>query len=161
MSLIIPEIDGSISKIVIYPKIISVEIIDIHRVMIKDFDRVLPITIINAKTPKLKLLRDISIILAKKYLDKKDKESYIIKYFKITKKQYDKIVKDTTYKYPKRISYWEYRLQLSTQITIAYDIQKQCELTNSRLKELVDFELLIKTAQKNPKALFSPSYIMA
>ena len=159
MSLVIPEIDSIIKKIVIYPKIKSANILDIHRVMMKGYDKLVPASIMNAKISKMKVLRDISVVLSRKYLEMKDKESYIIKYFRITKKQYNQILKDTNQKYPKRILYWEYRLQLSTKLTIAYDIQNRYELTNSRLKELVDFSLVIKTAKQNPKALFAPSYI--
>jgi len=158
MSLLIPEIKGVIKKISIFPPLNGIKIIDIHRLMISFEDnKILPITIKQAKTKRLKYLRDISIVLSAIYISKDDKESFISDYFKISNKEYHCIIDNTILKYPQEIEQWQDRLKKAYSLNIAWDIEKDCILSSDRYNKLINSQTIKKAKIDN---FFQPSFLI-
>ncbi|MDF1877813.1 hypothetical protein JHD47_08295 [Sulfurimonas sp. SAG-AH-194-L11] len=153
MAYLVPVIEGKIEKITIFPPVKSIEIIDIHRLMMKK--DVLPATIMRAQTEEMRLLRDISLTLVVLHISKDDKMQYIAEYFKLSSQEVDVILSETiTTKHKDLLSYQEL-LKDAVSLKIAWDVEKNCQLSFERAEELR--KNTIKEMYKYE--WFSPSYM--
>ncbi|MEA2018946.1 MAG: hypothetical protein U9N59_10915, partial [Campylobacterota bacterium] len=132
----IPEVEGIIKKITIFPPTYPIKIIMIHRLMMDDDIKRKPITIMNAKTDELKLLRDISITLASMYISKDNRRKYIATYFKITEANVAEIVNNIISKHHIELKQYQDKLKDSHSICFGWDVVNDCEIDLARLQEL-------------------------
>jgi len=139
MSYIIPEIEGKIEKRIIFPPVNPIKIIDIHRMMIDE--KIIPAMIIRAETSQMKLLRDVSIVLASQYISCDNRISYIAQYFKISIENTNNIIHTTMLYNHEKLLQYQTCLKDSCAITTPWDPINNCPLTHERIEKIIDGDL--------------------
>jgi len=134
MAYLVPEIEGKIKKITIFPPIKAIEIIDIHRLMMDD--GIVPATIIRAETKQMKLMRDISLTLASMYISYDDRVKYIAEYFKISETEVSEIIYKTIIDKHKKLLSYQDILKNAYALKIAWDVVEDCQLSFARAEEI-------------------------
>jgi hypothetical protein len=118
-------------------------------------NKILPITIMNAKNKKMEKLRDISIVLSMIYVIKDDKLNYISKYFNIDFKDISLLVNKTLNNYYTEILHYQDLLKNSYGFKYGWDVEQNCELTQKRLEEIQnDYPI------SRYKGIFNPTVIL-
>ena len=134
MTYIVPEIEGKIEKITIFPPIKAIKIIDIHRLMMDD--RIVPATIMQAGTQEMKLKRDISLTLAAIYISCDERVKYIAEYFKVSETEVSEIIERTIINKHKELLSYQEILKKAFALKIAWDVEKDCQLSFQRAEEI-------------------------